>query len=114
MISGVTAPSAGAAALGQPLAAKDTPTVFITGADREALEAAVRMKAAVVIMKPRALSQDSIELLAETGLLERAAAAIEIGGRDERILPAVDRVTAANLPYFSVLLIRAPLEIKEF
>jgi precorrin-2/cobalt-factor-2 C20-methyltransferase len=114
VISGVTAPSAASAALSRPIASKDTPTVFVTGADQEALEAAAHMGAAIVIMKPRALSPRSIEFLEKGGLLERASAAIEIGGRDERILAKVDRETAANLPYFSVLLIGAPLQKQEF
>lgn len=108
VVSGVTAASATAAALGLPLAAGDTPTVVVTGKAHEALAAALQMGASVIIIKPRSLGRESLDLLDRTGAWERAAAAIELGGPGQRVIEELNREKAADLPYFAVLWIRPP------
>lgn len=108
VVSGVTAPSAMAAALGLPLAAGDTPMVVVTGQAHAALEQALAMGASLVIIKPRSLSEESLDLLDANGAWARARGVIELGGTGERILEKLDRESAAALPYFAVLWIRPP------
>ncbi len=105
-ISGVTAMSAAAAALGRSLAAGDTPTVVVTGQDHAGLEAALDMGASLVVIKPRSLSCESLDVLEDRGALERAAAALELGTDNQRLMAAVDRAAVESLPYFSVLWVR--------
>jgi precorrin-2/cobalt-factor-2 C20-methyltransferase len=108
VISGVTAMSACAATLGLPLAAGDIPMAVVTGASHEALNKALEMGASVIIMKPRSLSERSLDLLEQTGALARARAAIELGGPGELVIGELDRSTAAELPYFAIIWIQAP------
>lgn len=108
VVSGVTAASAMAAALGLPLAAGDTPTVVVTGQAHVALEQALAMGASVVIIKPRSLSEESLELLDANRAWARARGVIELGGIGERVLEKLDRESAATLPYFAVLWIQPP------
>ena len=77
-ISGVTAMSATAAALGRSLAAGDTPTMVVTGQDHAGLAAALDMGASLVVIKPRSLSGESLDMLEGRGALPRAAAALEL------------------------------------
>ena len=63
VVSGVTAASATAAALATPLAAGDVPTVIVPGHAHKALEAALSLNASVFIIKPRSLSDASLDLL---------------------------------------------------
>lgn len=106
VISGVSAMSATAAALGQPLAAGDTPLAIVTGRDHKALEKALEMDASVVILKPRSLSRRSLELIGRTCGWERACAAIELGGPEQQVIAPLDAEQAASLPYFAVMWIR--------
>jgi precorrin-2/cobalt-factor-2 C20-methyltransferase len=106
VVSGVTAASATAAALGLPLAAGDTPTVVVTGKAHAALAAALAMAASVIVIKPRSLSPESLDLLDRSGAWKRARAAVELGGPGERLIEELDRETAADLPYFAVLWIQ--------
>lgn len=103
VVSGVSAMSAMAAAVGSPLAAGDVPTVVVTGFDHEALKAALTMDASIVIIKPRSLSAESLDLMEEAGAWERSRAALELGGPKERIIQRLDRKTIPDLPYFSVV-----------
>ncbi|MEW6018699.1 MAG: precorrin-2 C(20)-methyltransferase [Pseudomonadota bacterium] len=107
-VSGVAAMSACAAALGEPMSAGDRPTAVVTGADHESIRLALEMGGSLVIMKPRGLSEESLDLLERSGALGRASAGVELGGSDERIIPALDRETAAKLPYFSLVWIKSP------
>jgi len=106
VVGGVSAISAMAAALGQPLADGDTPMVVVTGKSHEALAAALVMDASVVIIKPRSLSGKSLDLLDQHGAWDRARAAIELGGSRERLVSELDREAAAELPYFAILWIQ--------
>jgi len=106
VISGVTAMSACAAAIGAPLADGDIPTVVVTGADHDGLAVALGMKASIVIMKPRALSAESLALLESSGALDRAGAVLELGGERQQVLERVSRADAAALPYFAIIWIR--------
>lgn len=110
VVSGVSAVSATAAAVGLPLAVGDTPTVVVTGVDYKGLKAALEMEASVVIIKPRALSSASLDLLDKHGAWKRACAAIELGGsqhgRRQQILGKLDRTAAEKLPYFAVIWIK--------
>lgn len=108
VISGVAAMNACAAAVGLPLAAGDTPTVIVTGTAHRDLEAALDMGASIIIMKPRSLSRQSLDMLEARGAFERAHAAIELGNPQERILRNLDRHTASELPYFSIVWIKQP------
>lgn len=108
VISGVTAMSACAAAMGAPLADGDIPTVVVTGADHDGLAAALGMKASLVIMKPRGLSAESLELLESSGALSRAGAVLELGGEQQQVMESVSRAEAAALPYFAIIWIRPP------
>lgn len=103
VVSGVPAMSAMAAAVGMPLASGDVPTMIVSGSDEAGLEAALAVGASIVVMKPRSLSEVSLELLERHGAFPRARAAIELGGTKERIIDGVDRDIAAALPYFSIL-----------
>ncbi len=107
-ISGVTAMSAAAAELGRPLASGDMPTVVVTGKDHRGLEAALDMGGSVVVIKPRSLSEESLEMLGGRGALRRAAAALELGTEKHRMIRDVDRAVVESLPYFSVLWIAPP------
>lgn len=106
--SGVTAMSAGAAAIGAPLAAGDVPTVVVTGVDHEGLAAALKLGASIVIMKPRSLSVRSLDLMEESGALERAGAVVELGGQKQQAIKKLSRQDASGLPYFAIILIRSP------
>ena len=106
VVSGISAMSAFAAAAGLPLAAGDTPTVVVTGAAHHDLEKALEMGASVLIIKPRSLSKKSLELLESTGALERAGAAIELGGPSQHVIEKLDRQAASKLPYFAIIWIR--------
>jgi len=108
VVSGVTAASATAAALGLPLASGDTPTVVVTGNEHAALAAALEMGASVFIIKPRSLSEESLDLIDRYGAWERAGAAIELGGPTQRLVGEIDREAASALPYFAVLWIQPP------
>lgn len=108
VVSGVAAMSACAAALGLPLADGDTPTVVVTGGAPAAIESALEMDASIIIMKPRALSSESLDMLEDRGAFDHARAVIELGGPGERILRELDRDSAANLPYFSIIWIKQP------
>lgn len=103
VVGGVSALSAMAAALGQPLADGDTPLVVVTGKAHDALVSALAMDASVVIIKPRSLSSESLDLLDRNGVWDRARAAVELGGPDERVINELDREAAAALPYFAIL-----------
>ena len=103
VVSGVSAMSAMAAAVGRPLAAGDVPTVVVTGLDHEALEAALGMDASIVIFKPRSLSRESLDLMEKAGAWDRSRAALELGGPEERIIQRLDRKAIGDLPYFSVV-----------
>jgi precorrin-2/cobalt-factor-2 C20-methyltransferase len=105
VVSGVTSMSAAAAAVGRPLASGDTATVVVTGSDQEGLSAALGIGAALVVIKPRSLSTATIDLLEQSGALERAAVAYELGGPREEVLMAPDREIIEALPYFSLLII---------
>lgn len=107
VISGVSAMSAMAAAAVQPLAEKDIPTVVVTGKDGDGLRAALEMNASIVVIKPRSLSNESLNLLESRGALERAVAAIELGGSGEQLRRRLDRKTVETLPYFAMLWIPA-------
>lgn len=106
VVSGVSAMSAMSAALSQPLAGGDTATVVISGNSHGALKSALQMNSSIVIIKPRALPEESLDLLEETGALRRAVATVELGGPNQRIIENPGRETAAGLPYFSVMWIR--------
>lgn len=106
VVGGVSAISAMAAALGQPLADGDTPMVVVTGKAHDALESALNMDASIVIIKPRALSGESLDLLDRHGVWDRARAAVELGASEERVISQLDRETAAALPYFAILWIQ--------
>lgn len=103
VISGVSAVSAMVAAAGLPLAAGDTPTVIVTGKDGDGLRAALDIKASIVVIKPRALSSASLDLLESRGALARSMAAIELGGSGEQLRRHLDRRDVEELPYFSML-----------
>ena len=103
VVSGVSAMSAMAAALGLPLAAGNIPTVVLTGKDQAALESALELGASIVILKPRSLSGGSLDLLDEAGAWPRARAVVELGGPQEQIIGRLDRAAAAGLPYFAVV-----------
>lgn len=103
VVSGVSAMSAMAAAVGRPLAAGDMPTVVVTGFDHEALEAALGMNASIVIIKPRSLSAQSLDLMEKAGAWDRSRAALELGSPEERIIQRLDRRSIGDLPYFSVV-----------
>lgn len=105
-VSGVSSISAMAAALGRPLAEGNTPTMIVTGRDQRGITAALDLDASLVIIKPRALTDVSLDLLERAGAFERAAAALELGGDQQEVIDAVDRETATRLPYFSILWIR--------
>lgn len=105
-VSGVTAMNAAAAALGQPLAAGDEATVVVTGADHELLKKALQMKGTIIIMKPRALSDESLDLLQARGAFARASAVIELGGEAQNTISPLDRTAAAALPYFAIIWIK--------
>ncbi|MBI5870293.1 MAG: precorrin-2 C(20)-methyltransferase [Actinobacteria bacterium] len=106
VVGGVSAISSMAAALGQPLADGDTPLVVVTGKAHDALESALAMDASVVIIKPRSLSSESLDLLDRDGAWDRARAAVELGGPDQRVINEIGRDTAAALPYFAILWIQ--------
>ena len=108
VVSGVTAASATAAALGLPLAEGDTPTVVVTGKAHGALAAALAMDASVIVIKPRSLTEQSLDLLDGSGAWPRACAAIELGGPGQRLIAELNREIAAELPYFAVLWIKPP------
>lgn len=103
VVSGVSAMSAMAAAVGMPLAAGDVPTVVVTGPDHTALEAALGINASIVILKPRSLSRESLDLIEKAGAWDRSRAALELGGTEEKIIGSIDRGAIADLPYFSVV-----------
>lgn len=107
VVSGVSAMSAMSAVLGLPLAEGDTPTVVLSGNSFEALESALRMDSSVVIIKPKALSGESLALLEECGALKRALAVTELGNPGQRVIRELDRETLAGLPYFAVVWIPA-------
>ncbi|MHB1390070.1 MAG: precorrin-2 C(20)-methyltransferase [Thermoleophilia bacterium] len=107
-VSGVTAMSAAAAVLGRPLAAGDEATVVVTGADHELLKKALQMTGSIIIMKPRALSDASLDLLQENGAFTRASAVIELGGEAQDTISRLDRTAAASLPYFAIIWIKQP------
>ncbi|MHB0866494.1 MAG: precorrin-2 C(20)-methyltransferase [Thermoleophilia bacterium] len=107
-VSGVTAMSAAAAALGRPLAERDEATVVVTGVDHEQLKKALQMKGSIIIMKPRALSEASLDLLQEHGAFTRASAIIELGGEAQDTISHLDRTAAAGLPYFAIIWIKQP------
>ncbi|MHB9111934.1 MAG: precorrin-2 C(20)-methyltransferase [Thermoleophilia bacterium] len=106
VVGGVSAISAMAAVLGQPLADGDTPMVIVTGKAHEVLKSALAMDASIVIIKPRALSGESLDLLDQHGVWDRARAAVELGGPKERVINQLDREVAAALPYFAILWIQ--------
>lgn len=106
VVGGVSAISALAAALGQPLADGDTPLVVVTGKAHDSLKSALAMDASIVIIKPRSLSRESLDLLDDHGVWSRARAAVELGGPSERVISRLDREGAAGLPYFSILWIQ--------
>lgn len=106
VISGVSSISAMAAAAGLPLAAGDTATVVVTGKDHRGVESALEIKASLVVIKPRSLSPETLDLLEESGALGRAVAALELGGAGEQIIENLDRSAVAGLPYFSIIWIR--------
>jgi len=106
VVSGVTAASATAAALGLPMADGDTPTVVVSGNAHEALAAALRLGGSVIVIKPRSLAPESLDLLDRVGAWKRARAAIELGGSGERLIHDLDRAAAESLPYFAVLWIQ--------
>lgn len=107
VVSGVSAMSAMSAVLGLPLAEGDTPTVVLSGNSFEALESALRMDSSIVIIKPKALSGESLALLEECGALDRALAVTELGNPGQRVIRELDRETLAGLPYFAVVWIPA-------
>ncbi|MHB0914800.1 MAG: precorrin-2 C(20)-methyltransferase [Thermoleophilia bacterium] len=106
VVSGVSSMSAMAAALGRAIAEGDTPTMVVTGKDRAGIAAALELDASLVIIKPRALTEESLDLLESAGAFRRASAALELGGEQQKIIDVVDREAAAALPYFSILWIR--------
>lgn len=106
VISGVSSLGALSAAAGMPLADGDTPTVVVSGASPEAIAAALAMGSSIVIIKPRALTEESLALLEESGALKRALVAVELGGPGQKLIRGLDREAAAALPYFSVIWIR--------
>ena len=106
IVSGVTAASAMAAAVGLPLAEGDTPTVVVTGADPEGLAAALELGASTIIIKPRSMPPLSFDILDEYGVWDRACAAAELGGAKERVMTMLSREAAQDLPYFAVMWIR--------
>ena len=106
VVAGVSAISAMAAALGQPLADGDTPMVVVTGKAHGALAAALLMDASIVIIKPRSLSGESLDLLDKHGVWGRTRAAVELGSPGERLVTGLDREAAARLPYFAILWIQ--------
>lgn len=106
VVSGVSSMSAMAAALGRPIAEGDTPTMVVTGKDGAGIAAALELDASLVIIKPRALTAGSLDLLDSAGAFGRASAALELGGEQQRIIDVIDREAAAALPYFSILWIR--------
>lgn len=110
VVAGVSAISAMAAALGQPLADGDTPMVVVTGKAHGALAAALSMDASIVIIKPRSLSGESLDLLDQHGVWDRARAAIEVGGPGERLVTELDREAATALPYFAILWIQPAIK----
>lgn len=103
VICGVTSLGAMSAATGLPLADGDTATVVVSGASHEAIRKALEMGSSIVIIKPRALKEESLDLLQESGALSRARAAVELGGSGQEVIETLDRETAAGLPYFSVI-----------
>lgn len=103
VISGVSAMSAMSSVLGLPLADGDTPTVVLSGNSFAALESALEMGSSVVIIKPKALSEESLALLEESGALGRALAVTELGNPGQRLIRQLDRETVATLPYFAVV-----------
>lgn len=106
-ISGVTAISACAAAIGLPLAAGDAAVTVITGeAGGDMLKSALSLGGSTVIMKPRSLASGSLDILESSGALARASAFIELGGAGQRVLQNIDRNEAATLPYFSIIWIK--------
>ncbi|MDO8735821.1 MAG: precorrin-2 C(20)-methyltransferase [Thermoleophilia bacterium] len=106
VVGGVSSISAMAAALGQPLADGDTPLVVVTGKAHDALASALAMNASIVVIKPRSLSVESLDLLDQHGVWSRARAAVELGGAGERVINELDRETATALPYFAILWIQ--------
>ncbi|MHB8793674.1 MAG: precorrin-2 C(20)-methyltransferase [Thermoleophilia bacterium] len=106
VVGGVSAISAMAAALGQPLADGDTPMVVVTGKAHDALRSALAMDASVVVIKPRSLSGESLDLLDRYEVWDRARAAVELGSDEERVISQLDREAAAALPYFAILWIQ--------
>lgn len=103
VVSGVSAMSAMSAVLGLPLAEGDTPTVVLSGNSYEALDSALQMGSSIVIIKPKALSEESLVLLEESGALDRALAVAELGNPGQRLIRELDRETVAALPYFAVV-----------
>jgi precorrin-2/cobalt-factor-2 C20-methyltransferase len=110
VVSGVSAMSAMAAALGQSIATGDIPTVVVAGSDQEAIAAALAINASIVIIKPRGLSIESLDALEAGGAFSRASAAVELGGEREEIITGIDRDAATQLPYFSILWIQPQKE----
>lgn len=103
VICGVSSLSALSAATRLPLADGDISTVVVSGASHEAIKKALEMGSSMVIIKPRALTDESLDLLEKSGALLRARAAVELGGSGQRVIEALDREAAAGLPYFSVI-----------
>lgn len=106
VISGVSAISATAAAAGISLAEGDIPTVVVSGNDRDGLLAALDMGASIVVIKPRSLSAESLDLLEARGVLVNALAAIELGSPGQRLQQGLDRGAVEELPYFAIVWIK--------
>lgn len=113
VVSGVSSVSAMGAARARPIATRDTPTVIVTGSDHDSIAAALGLDASLVIIKPRALSDASLDLIESAGAFARATAAVELGGDREEIIEPVDRAAATELPYFAILWIQPPADKEE-
>jgi precorrin-2/cobalt-factor-2 C20-methyltransferase len=105
VIPGVSSVSAGAAALGAPLAARNEIFTVLSGVlSVEELEAAMIAADAVVVMKVGRNLEKVRIAVARAGLLERASYIEWATCAKQRVMALVD-ADAATAPYFSIVVI---------
>jgi precorrin-2/cobalt-factor-2 C20-methyltransferase len=105
VVPGVSSLMAGAAALGRPLAARnDTLCVIPAPLPDERIEALLAVSDAAAIIKVGRHLERIRDLLARHSLISSAGYLERIGLGNERILP-LGRMTEAEAPYFSLILV---------
>lgn len=114
VVPGISAPSAAAAAIAEPLAEETETLSFLTGTASETeLTRDLMMADAAVIMKVGRNLPRVRAALARAGMLNRAWLAVRVGMDGQSTQRLVDLADDAKVPYFSVVVVPSLLAATE-